>query len=76
MDGRLTFHIIPMDGDLINPISHQLKYFKKSVFCNEITNLVKISFYLLKRIGMQESFVYEELLWLEMNGILEIYSRE
>lgn len=58
-----------MDGDLKNPYFTSAENFK-SVFCSEITNLVKISFYLLKKIGVQESFVYEVLLLLEMNGIL------
>lgn len=27
MDGRLTFHIIPMDGDLINPYFTSAEFF-------------------------------------------------
>lgn len=29
MDGRLTFHMIPMDGDLINPYFTPAEVFKE-----------------------------------------------
>jgi len=47
-----------------------------SVFCNEIAKFVKISCYLLKKIGVQESFMYRVLLLLEINGTLEAHFRE
>lgn len=37
---------------------------------------MKISFYLLEKIGVQEYFMYRVLLLLEINGILEAHFRE
>lgn len=60
--------MITIDGDIINFISCQVKNFK-SVFCIEMAKFVKISFCLLKNLGVQESFMYRVLLLLEINGI-------